>query len=232
MIPIYLLTNRKHHWLLQGFAYLFNQFWSPEQKVTVVSYGRNDLKLPENFAFHSIAKENYPAHQWSDGIIRFLTQINDDVFVTFLEDFWLNRLVDRQAVQFMFDWMKENSDGILRLELWRSVRSKRQARVWGQIRGIPIMQSVQGTKYRMNLQCNIWNRHQLMRVLMPGENPWQVEIRGTERVDQLGQTVLGVKEPLVNYEPIFQKGRLDHGSMQKIPKPDLVHITSRGWLKK
>ena len=235
MIPIYVLTNRKHHWLLHGFAYLFNQFWGDNQKVTVVSYGKNDLKLPANFGFHSIAAENYPVEKWSDGLIRFLHQINDDMFITLLEDFWLNAPVDVGKVTNLYRWMQKTKGTkieVLRLELWRSVRSKKKAMDWGQIRGVPIVTAGPGAKYQMNLQCNIWNTFELYKVLKPGETPWQVEIEGTKRVSEIGFNVLGVANPLVNYEPIFQKGSIDHARLQMIPKVHLDRIKREGWLRR
>jgi len=233
MIPIYVLTNRKHHWLLHGFAYLFNQFWSADQKVTVVSYGKNDLKLPANFGFHSMANENYPVEKWSDGLIRFLRQINDDVFITLLEDFWLNAPVDTKKVMALYQWMQRTKGTeieALRLELWRSVRSKKQTRFWGKIRDIPIVTTGSGAKYRMNLQSNIWNAFLLSKVLVPGETPWEVEIKGTERAAELN--ILGVEKTVVNYEPVFQKGSIDHERLQMIPKTHLDRIKREGWLRR
>lgn len=70
-IPVYVASNMLHHFLLPGFATLFNHFWSTDKSVIVMSYGKPDIhikKLTNNFSFYSIAPDNYPASQWSTGI--------------------------------------------------------------------------------------------------------------------------------------------------------------------
>ena len=37
MIPVYVLTNEKHYWLLPGFHYLADTFWA-DQEITTVGY--------------------------------------------------------------------------------------------------------------------------------------------------------------------------------------------------
>jgi hypothetical protein len=229
VIPLYILTNRKHHWLLPGFAYLFNQFWGSKQPVVVVSYGRNDVKLPHNFSYLSLSKRNYPAKQWSNGFIKLAQDCPHDFFMTMLEDFWLNAPTDVRVVETLFDWMC-GTQNILRLELWGERKSKKQARHYNSVRGHPLIYTPPGTKYQMSLQANIWNRDLLLDVLEPGETPWQVEIWGSSRVSAKRHLVLGAKHPPLRYEPIFQKGSIDQARYNTIPARCRDHIERHGWL--
>ena len=53
-MTIYISTSDKYVFLLKPFAYLFNKFWSKDQKVVILGYTKPDFKLPKNFEFVSM----------------------------------------------------------------------------------------------------------------------------------------------------------------------------------
>jgi hypothetical protein len=98
-IRVYCITNQKYLWCLQGFAYLFNCYWSELQEVTVITDVEPSFELPPNFKIKSVnAGKPLLKENWSDGLIVTLQNIPDDVFVLMLEDYWLIRKVDNSGV--------------------------------------------------------------------------------------------------------------------------------------
>jgi len=220
-LPIYLLTNRNHHWLVPGFIHLFRTFWNNKQPVTIASYGDKDAILerwmPDNWAYHKIANQNYPANQWSNGLKQLLTKMKNEFFVLFLEDYWLNAAVNVPLVHDLFEYCSglEERDSLLRMDLTADrVSQRRRPRHWSRIgenQSTEIVLSVHGTKYQMSFQCGIWQRNNLLSVLRIGESPWDAELRGTDRLNYETQfrhlIVLGTNSHPVKYRPVYRTGR-------------------------
>ena len=84
-VPITVLTNDKHLWLLDGFQYLWNKYCG--LPVTIYGFATPN-NLQPNFNFVSLG-EQLPAEKWSNGLLKMLDMIEDDYFILMLEDFWL-----------------------------------------------------------------------------------------------------------------------------------------------
>lgn len=213
MIPVYVLTNDKHLFLLPGFTTCFNRFW-PGQEVTIFGYSAPDRALPENFCFQSIAPENYPAERWSDGLLEVLNRTEDDHFVLLLEDYWLYEAVDVAAVNAAFRFMarcaRQGVD-VLRVDL-SGDRARLAVREPYRIawEGRELVESRHDSPYQMSFQAAVWNRDALQRTLVRGENPWQSEVFGTERLRQMGDRgprVFGLEQTALCYQPVFRTKR-------------------------
>lgn len=227
MIPIYVITNDKHIWLVQGFAYLFNAFWGSDQPVTVVGFNPPPFRMPGNFDFHSLGSVNKPPSEWSNKLIKLLDMVNDTHFILFLEDFWFTDKADVDCVHVLTNWMKDHPDA-LRMDLWRDRQAKKQAFDLETIHGYQIVETPPHAKYQMSLQANIWNRDLLRQVLKPDENPWQVEIDGSQRLSRRPDLrVLGTRNCPVSYEPVHQKGRFN---VNRIPRRHVAYMRQQGWL--
>lgn len=238
-MKIIVLTNRKHHWLLPGFCYLFNRYWSQDQDVTIATYGTVEQKLPENFSFLSIDDENYPAQRWTDGLIRLIERIEEDHFILMLEDYYLIRSVRIDLVNKFYGFIETangitSSPHILRVDL-TSDRASKPHELYAKIRDgeiqAQLIQSRIHAHYLMSFQAGIWNRVLLAEVLRPGESPWQAEIRGTQRLRRRDDLiVLGSLDQPVKYQPIWrsQKKKLQ---INKLPAIDAAILRAQGWLK-
>ena len=55
---------------------------------------------------------------------------------------------------------------------------------------LDLIRSDPASPYHMSLMCGLWNRELLLRFLIPGESPWQVELEGTPRVAKAANDVL------------------------------------------
>lgn len=212
---IHILTNPKHHWLLPGWFHLADTYLKNRPRVTVVSYGsKKDFPLKtiqsKNYDLDFIDRENYPAEKWTNGLIKFLANSFDDWVCLFLEDYWINAHCDWANVEKIFEFIRSRnySDLILRVDISGDRFSKKQAKKFTAYSGIDIYQTPSFSPYQMSYQAAIWNRKNLLRVLVPNENPWQSEINGTGRLKNNlpGMMVLGT-EPLVKYRPVWRSKR-------------------------
>lgn len=89
MTDVVVLTSDGYVNALRPFAYLFNKYWSKEQEVIVAGYSPLPFKLPSNFHYYSIGRqEDYGVDKWSDGLIDFLEAHPQIEFpILFLEDY-------------------------------------------------------------------------------------------------------------------------------------------------
>lgn len=209
MIPLYVLTNDRHLWLLSGFARQFNQYWGEVQRVNVVGYAEPDpfnIPLPRNFSFTSLGAQR-PANEWSTGLLEMLRRIDEPYFLFMLEDYWLTRAPELARISDAYDYMKEFGYRILRVDLSGDRAQHLTARTYADWRGTRLVQTPAETPYQISFQAAIWNRDLLLDILMPGENPWQAEIEGSKRFAagaHPNYLVLGTKPACLHYEPVYR----------------------------
>jgi hypothetical protein len=234
-IPICVLTCDKYLWMLRPFALLFNTFWDNEQEVRIYGYkpNQNILKdLPDNFNFHSINKNVYPVKRWSDGLIEMIDDLKSDYFILFLEDYWLYTAVNQRTVELLTGYAPKRPK-VLRVDLSNERASKKNAKIIENYKGINIIEIQGMAKFSMSFQVGIWNSELMLSILRRGESPWDSELRGTERVNELYGTVriLGTDSRPVEYQPVYRihKQQL---TTNKIPTHLINEIRERGWLRR
>jgi hypothetical protein len=81
--------------------------------------------------------------------------------------------------------------------------------------------------YQMSLQAAIWNRRNLLSLLRPGLNPWEVETQ----IDMKNQPfrVLGTRQNLVRYANLMLKGEVMNYELDRIPEPH--RSTVERWIR-
>jgi hypothetical protein len=221
-------TCDKYLWALKPFAYLFNTFWSAQQEVLIGGYTPPDFDLPPNFEFRSIDKESYPPEKWSDGIIKLLNNIEDDLFVLMLEDYWLNRGVNHQAVESLAEYMRIYK-GVLRIDLTTDrLYAGRMFDIdtWGYL---DIIETPPDTPYQWSTQACIVNRKHMLRCLQPGIAPWQFELKGNDLIPN-GLRVLGTRQSPVRYVNGIGMGCKMKYNTLGLPEEHLDHMQDTGIL--
>ena len=196
-LRVLITTCNRYAWALEPFAYLFNKYWSEQQPVLVGGYAKPGFALPSNFKFHSIDSTNYPPEKWSDGIIKLLNSMDDDVFVLMLEDYWLNRGVNHQAVESLGDYARNHRE-VLRIDLTTDrLYAGRMFDVdtWGYL---DIIETPPDTPYQWSTQACVVNRRHMLRCLQPGIAPWEFELQGNDLIPS-GMRVLGTRQSPVHY---------------------------------
>jgi hypothetical protein len=191
--------------------------------------------------FYSVGDyADWPAQRWSEQLMKILDEVADEQFILMLEDYWLTRPVDVQAIRMLFDYAKQ-FENVLKIDLTYDrlyINGGSDflygAATYDNCGYLDLIKSPPGTPYQMSLWAGIWNREQLKRVLVPGETAQEIEIAGTRRVvdDQL---VLGTRQaPLLhgniyqsrnNGEPVYEDANW------AIKPEDLVFMRKEGWIE-
>src|SRR5579859_4466235 len=193
---IFIVTSDVTAWLLRGCLWLLDRHWPQHPPVVVGGYTRPSL--PAGVAFQRIGDfADYPFHRWSDGVLRFLSAMPDDVFLWHMDDFWLVRDVDDAAVRRLEQHLWDNPM-LARIDLTADRLYAPTMRAAGMIaytgadgdgHYLHLVLTPPNTPYQLSFQSGLWRRTALMQYLAPGEDPGQAEVRGAHRMTRASANV-------------------------------------------
>lgn len=230
---VFVLTSDKYLPALRPFSWLFNRHWGEDQQVLVAGFTPPDFRLPDNFSFHSIGRmADYPVDRWSDALIKLLHEVPDEVFALMLEDYWLTRPVYREAVRMLYDYMRQ-FEYVVRLDLTGDRLHAEGASLYGKCGHLDLIWSDPNSQYHMSTMTALWRKRHLLRVLIPGETPWDVELRGTPRLRALKDEmiVLGTREWPVKHTLAFRGGDAGKLLLDELSPGDRQALVELGYLK-
>jgi len=245
---VIVFTSDNYYHLLPGFAYLFNKYWhwmlngSRRQEVVVCGFSPLNVLLPDNFRFYSIGRfEDYPKERWSDALLRVLDEVAEDEFLLLLEDYWLCRPVDVQAVRMLFDYARQFKNVLKidlaadRLYIHGGAYFLYRQNNYGYCGYLDLLKSPPRTPYNFSLWGGIWRRDVMRRFVVPGETAQQLEIAGSNRVEAaLNEVlVLGTRQQPLIHGNIIQSGKSEpqySGPGWEISASDLERLREMGYI--
>lgn len=205
-------TSDNHSWLLRGF---FHQ-WAKYGKLNSLAHDPLEIEvagytkpyaLPKDVSFYSIgAFSDYPVSKWSDGAIKYFEAIPDDLVLVLLEDYWMIRNVNRQAIFIAYGYMTDHPE-VIRFDLAADRVFNHSARYSGSYGALDICEAK--GDYALSLQASLFRRKLLLEVLRPGETPWEAELNGSFRLNQMSYRVVGSYQWPMNYFIAMNKGKID-----------------------
>lgn len=233
---VVVLTSDNYLPAVRVFAYLFNRYWSDRQSVLVAGFTPPAFELPDTFHFHSIGPfEEYPVERWSDALIKLLEGLEDEAVTIFLEDYWLTRPVNVEAVRMCADYVRQHGY-VLRIDLTTD-------RQWSHGMHYPAdipdygncgyLDLIEGKRdnYGMSMMAGVWHRENLLSMLVPGESPWQVELEGTARLQKRSDLlVLGTRNWPVRHILAYRGGNPTNPDISGLSKEDVRELGARGWI--
>lgn len=233
---IIVLVSDRNLWALRPFAWLLERYW-PGPEVLVAGFSAPDFELPGRFGFYSIGRfEDFPTERWSDALHLLLErEVLESHFILMLEDYWLTRSVDIEAVRWLTAVAEAEAD-VQRIDLTTDRLYAAGVHDVGPFGRLDLIQSDPASEYHMSLQAAIWNRTHLLDLLCPGETPWQFELQGTERLRlRPDLRVLGTRQAPVRYVIGIRNGRPSiDGRWQFPPKwlqsSDITRMRAQGVL--
>lgn len=232
-IPLIVLTSDHYLHALRPFSWLFNKYWGCNQHVIVVGFKHPDFQLPDNFDFHSMGSmSDYPLNKWSDALIDFLElQSHMTHFVLMLEDYWVTRPVNTQAIRMLFDYAKQFRN-VLKIDLVADRLYAWGMKDYDNCGHLDLIVSDPASQYQMSLMCGIWNRELMLRFLVRGETPWEVELSGTPRVAAAGNDVLvlGTRQWPVKHILAHRRGNPSELLLDGIKSVDIEAMNNLGYL--
>lgn len=182
-----------------------------------------DFRLPENFSFHSIGPfDEYPVGRWSDALIKFLNEVPDEVFCLMLEDYWVTRPVNVDAVRMLHDYMLQFRN-VLKMDLCADRLYAMNMQDYDTCGYLDLVKSHHQSPYHMSLMTGLWRKELLLRFLKPEESPWDIEIFGTPRVGQVGDDVLvlGTRQWPVRHILAYRGGDVSKTDLTGLKQADI-----------
>lgn len=228
-----IFTSDTHNWLLQGFFHQWCKYVMGHSfEIEVAGFTRPAF-LKDKWQFHSIGKfEDYPVERWSDAVISYLQGLQDELFLLMLEDYWLMRPVNEMALYSAHGYMMEHKD-VVRFDVAADrmfARNARYLETWGSLD----VCEAKG-QYSLSYQASIFRKSLLLELLQAGESPWQSELNGSQRLNQLPYKVVGSYQWPVMYMIVMNKGKLDlQGDWmypsRRLTQADLRELSILGYL--
>lgn len=209
MINIHISTCDSNMFIIKYFQYFFNKYWSKNINVKILGFSEPDFKLEPNFEFISLGKQQIGgAKGWSNYLIDYFSNIEDEYFIFGLDDFMIARPVNQDSLNSCFNlikYAKNNNIPIGRIDLQCSLQYARDRDM--------IEPFIEFEKYKfiklINHSCgrllyknaaafSIWNKEWFLKNIRRDWTPWQWESIGSNLADGDGYNVIGV----VNHWPI------------------------------
>jgi len=214
---------------------MWNKYVGEVWPIVAFGYSLPDFPLPDNFEFVSVGDfADYPVNRWSDGVIKALNSVDDEIFLWMMGDFWPYRPVNTEAIEMLAEFMAQN-DRVARMDLSTDRLYAGNLREMGNVGYLDLIMSDPPAPYHMSLQPGIWRRSLLLKYLVPGETGWETEINGTPRMIADGAVVMGTRQAPVRALIAIQQGKLTLDGGYQVPKPpvkpgDMAELRELGYL--
>lgn len=224
-VPVAIFTADHRHDVLRAMLYLYAKYW--DWPATVFGFKQPEYELADNVNFVSLGDmSDYPPNKWSDGVIKALDYIKGKRFIMMLEDYWLTRMVDMEAIEDLNLYMSAHPD-IVRADLTTDRLYASNLKELGGYGYLDIFENDPPADYHFSTQAGIWDKKLLRGFMVPGETPWLCELEGTNRMKTAHLNgkparVIGTRQFPVRYLIAVQGGQLAlDGGYQK-PAPVLT----------
>ena len=226
------MTSDNYLPALGPFSYLFTKHWGREQPVVVAGFSPPGFALPPNFTFHSIGDQSdYPVNKWSNALYKFLNEVEDDHFVLMLEDYWLTRPVNVDAVNILYHYMRQFGY-VIKMDLCADRLYAHGMKDYGTVSYLDLIVSMPGSPYHMSLYPGIWNKRHLLDTLVPDETPWEIELNGTTRLSHNRNCiVLGTRQQPMKITLGLRGGESGKLILDGMMEDDVTELRSLGMLK-
>ena len=229
---------------VRPFIWLFKKYWGftgGRADVLVAGFTEPDFDLNDfggnvnvNVDFHSIGKfEEYPIAKWSDSLLALLDQIDDEHIILMLEDYWVIRSINTEAIVGAKQFMEQYPNTLkfdLAADRFFAGGAKRDHLYHG---WLDIVLSDPESAYHMSLMTGMWNTELLKKVLLPDWNPWDVEIKGTTHLRNFPDLqVVGSGQWPVKHTLAFRGGEFGKVLLDELQMPDIYSLKQLGFLQK
>lgn len=195
-LNVYITTCDANIFVTKYFQYFFNKYWSIDMKVKVLGFNKPSFDYHDNFEFISLGdKQVNGAKGWSNYLIDYFYQIDEDFFIFGIDDFMIARPVDVEV----YNTCKELIDNkVGRIDLQCSLqyaRHPKHVKPYTSINGIDFIQMHQSgygeCLYQNSGAFSIWNKKYFLKNMKRDWSPWDWEQQGSKLAEFDGFKVIG-----------------------------------------
>lgn len=192
-IKILVFTSNEYMHLTRIYAHLFNKFWSPKKKVTILGYDKPNFDLPNNFKYISLGKQEGGPENWSTPLRKYIKSLKCRHLIWSTEDLFIIDKVNMNIYNRLLSMMKKDNK-IGRTGLTHDIDQTEEymiIRKFQPERTYDIIQKGNDEKFRIGGIWSLWNRNYLLKYLKPGMTPWSFENQDDAKYD--GYKILGTR---------------------------------------
>jgi hypothetical protein len=197
-LKIYIPTCDDNIFVMKYFQYFFEKYWDNETEVKVLGFNSPKFKLNNNFEFISLGNFQIGgAKGWTNYLIPFFNQIDDDYFIFGIDDFMIARPLNNQVFQAAMKLLNGNLKiGRIDLQPLQFARNSNLFDYLCKIDQIEFMKmkekGVDGENiYRNSGAFSIWNKEWFLKNMKPNWSPWDWETEGSQLAENDGYDVIG-----------------------------------------
>lgn len=163
-------------------------------------YVVTDYKEPYNLGDNCVVKSLKKDLQFSSNMLNLLSLVQEDVFFICCEDHVLKGPNNKDEWQQCWDFVDAKKDcGYLRMT--------NNGRVEYETKGDKFSLMSRKYKYYASLQPGIWRRDYFKEALKKGEDAWQFEIKGSQRVRKHPMRSYCVNETIFHHTNFYKSGK-------------------------
>lgn len=222
-MQVLIMTSDHKEKIVTGFFHQWHKYFKSTWDTDIILCGFSPIPNYNVFKIGDFA--DYPANRWSDALIKVLDIIADEVFLLLLDDYWLTRPVDTNALKMMYDYMYQFQNVIKfdvtdeRLYVDSGSHYLYGYNTYDTLGYLDLIKSSHHSPYHMSLWGGLWRRDLLKRILVPNETAQQIELNGTSRLAQYGDEflVLGTRQTPLRHANVIQGGVWNNSTTVGVP---------------
>jgi len=185
---IVVLTCDKYNWLVPLFFHFLEKNWPDNPYPVDIITEKEPLDYKSVFYTHG--------DPWASGILNYINQAKDDKFLLIPEDYVIKSPVNTARVKKAEKLCSENIGCVRLNQLDKYFRFAQKTDVKG-YREYPL-----DRPYSMSMQTAIRQKKYIKDVFRYGEDAWQAEIKGSQRLKGLKRKwrILWTKSAIIDYQ--------------------------------
>ena len=201
-MEVLIITCDSYQWMMPIFTHFYKKYWpdNPYNTVIITETQHIESEYPVFYAGKT---------SWSNEILDYIRQSDDESFLLILEDYLLRKKVNTEKVKLAKN-ICVNKIGCVRLnnapEKYFNQHTLRTG-IKG-FREYPIKR-----RFSWTMQIAFWQKQFLLDTMREGESAWESEENGIERLKNMKTDweILWPEENIVDYNPIglMRKGILE-----------------------
>ena len=162
-MKIVVLSCDKNDDLFEPFYHCIEKYYKNHPEIIYIT---ETIQNP----YYKTINKNYPLEQWTKRIREALKEIDDDQILLIMDDCFIRKQVDIDRINYLSTQLKGNI-AMFEFEKTYDINDT-------ETDVIGMKKRQHGADYEVSLNCGLWNKNKLIKILSGDYTPWQIEING------------------------------------------------------
>lgn len=198
-VAIVIQTCDKYEFLWEGWLYYFQKYWD-FNILSRIFFCTEEKIFPRDLDHPEIVRLIVNQGQWGERLLWILDALPNEIDTIFYmqEDFWLHRTLPAHVFQSRYETFKKWD-----MNAYRCCANSKHFKFVGKY---PPRLYAPDSPYLITHQASFWKKDFLQSCVLPHEDPWENEKKGTRRL--LGTDHKIYFAPYNFYHTVCRKGKL------------------------